>query len=368
MLVYNFIEKYVQTKRAKEQFIAFDVGATSVKMAQIDVSGNTRKLVKLGVESGLKNLVNNNGIAKPEKVIEVIQKLIADNEVEATKATIAIPSSCAFTKKITMPAQDLASLENNIQFEAPNYIPHNLSAVHFDYQIINVKEDSTMDIMLVAVKNEIVQSSVDVIISSGLEPAIVDIDCFAIENSLEHCHPESHDKVTALVDIGGRFSAVSIIQNGVSVFTGDVSTGGKVYTESLCEAFDVEPEVADEIKKGNLPEGVDADAVSSKIDETTSKVVDDLNRQIKFFWNAVDSEGDIELILVTGGVAQTPGLVDELREKSGVDVHVLNPLGGIDSNGTVDDEVAQELAPYVAVSVGLATRRFADKVHAKESN
>src|SRR5690606_11466268 len=115
-------------------------------------------------------------------------------------ATVAIPGPAVFTKKITIAYCEPKELENNIRFEAGNYIPHSVEAVHLDYQVLKVNGTSTMDVLLVAVKNEIVRSYISALEQAGLEPSIADVDYFALENMFVLNYPEEQEKTVALIN------------------------------------------------------------------------------------------------------------------------------------------------------------------------
>jgi type IV pilus assembly protein PilM len=203
-----------------------------------------------------------------------------------------------------------------------------------------------------------------VIRQAGLEPMVLDVDYFAIENMLELNYGEAQDKTVAVVNVGSRFTSVNIVQNGESLFTGDVGVGGRLYTDALCETLELKPKDAEQAKMGFVPEGVDANLVQETLDRTTEHVASELHRQIGFFWNAAATDRAIEHIYICGGGSQVAGLVDELSSKTGTKCEAANAFRNIECPESFDSEYLTEIAPSMAISVGLARRRMGDKAHA----
>jgi type IV pilus assembly protein PilM len=308
--------------------------------------------------------VANNSVVRAEQVAQTIRGLLEANEMKGRKAIFAVPGPAAFTKKISIGRSTIKELTQNIAFEAGNYIPHSIDAVHLDFQVIKAHGKANIDVLLVAVKNEIVSSFVSAIEQAGLEPAIADVDYFALENMFELNYPEEKDKTVALVNIGSRFSSVSIMSGGESLFSGDVGVGGRLYTDTLCETLGMQPAQAEQVKAGVALEGFDENLVHETRDRTTEHLASELHRQIGFFWNAAATDKSIEAIYLCGGASQVPGLVEELNSKTGMTCSLMKTFRGVEWSDSFDEEFIGEIGLSMGVGVGLAIRRLGDKVHA----
>ncbi len=354
---------YILGRSNKDPLVAVDIGTSAIKVMQLDLTGDKPRLINVGVTTTPEGAFNSNVIVQEREVADSIRSLLESNEIRNRKAAIALPGPCAFIKKISVATCDLKTLEKNIKFEASNYIPHNVDAVNLDYQVVS-RNETTMEVLLVAVKKEIVNSYISVVKQAGLEPMVLDIDYFAIENMFELNYKQLIEQTVAMVNIGARFSSVNIVQNGESLFTGDVGVGGKLYTDALCDSMDLKPKEALQAKMGSIPEGVDANLVQETIDRTTEHIASELHRQIGFFWNAAATDKAIKKIILSGGCSQIDGLIEELTAKTGTECEAANVLSNIDCSDSFDSEFLAKIAPSMAVSVGLARRRSGDKVHA----
>jgi type IV pilus assembly protein PilM len=349
-------------KKKQEQFLALDIGSSSIKVLCLEVNGNEAPRLKIAAIAPLAaGAVTNNAISKPEVVSNTLKTLLETNEISATKVAFSLPGPAVFTKKITLTSSKLEAFLENIQFEAANYIPHKIEAVHLDYQVLPSSTAGSSDIILVAAKNEVVLSFVDAIEQAGLEPAIGDVDYFAMENAFELNYPEAIKQTVALVDIGSRYSGVNILQDGRSLFTGDVGVGGRTFTDALCESLSMQVKQAEDAKFGKIPDGFDAALVAESLERTCEHVVGEIQRQISFFWNASGTDRPIEAIYLAGGASGLSGLVEELRAKAGITVDKIEPFKKINTKSGFDPEYLKEIDSQMVVCVGLALRKFGDK-------
>ena len=67
-----------------------------------------------------------------------------------------------------------------------------------------------------------------------------------------------------------------------------------------------------------------------------------------------------EKIVLSGGGATIPELVDGLRQDLGMDVEVFNPFDGMTINPKLDQERLMKLAPQLVTAAGLASRSFTE--------
>lgn len=362
-MIFNILTSLLP-KKSDGRLLSVDIGTSAIKVMELDTSGERPRLVSAGSAPTPAGAVNNNTVIKPDQVAQVIRSIMEANDIQASRATTSIPGPSVFTKKITIGQSSLKDLATNIAFEAGNYIPHKIDAVHLDYQVLRTNGSSTMDLLLVAVKNEIINSYCDALTMAGLEPAIADVDYFALENMFAINYPEENNKTVALVNVGSRYTSINIIQDGESLFTGDVSVGGRLYTDALCETLGITAKEAEQAKLGQVSDKIDPHLVQETLDRTTEHVASELHRQLGFFWNAAATDRSIEAIYISGGGSQISGLVEELTARTGLQCTAVDVFRKIECGDSFDSEFLAEIAPQMAVSVGLASRRAGDKKHA----
>jgi type IV pilus assembly protein PilM len=346
----------------KEGYVAFDIGSSSVKMVEAAVDKSGCRLLNVGLLPLPQGAVQNNMVVEGRLVAEAIRKLIQQNGVRSNKVISAVPGRAVIIKKLQMPRQDDDELEANVEFEANKLVPENLENVNLDYQVLGYLEDGNkMEVLLVAVKKEIVNSFTDVIEAAGLTPAIIDVDYFAMESMYEtNYEPQAAGEVIGLIHVGARYTSINVLSNGISTFTGDLPVGGEEFTDSLRRATQISGEQAETFKVTGLLEGKKGSDLGALLRSSAESLAEDVQRTLSLY-GAIASEEGIRSIYLTGGGAKVVGLTSVMAEKLGVPVQMAEPFRNFRLSKNVDKTSLEDLAPLLGVAVGLAIRRPDDR-------
>jgi type IV pilus assembly protein PilM len=347
--------------KKRESLVGLDIGSSTIKLVELDTSGGQPSLVNIGIVATPADALQNNAIHKPESIADALTALFEENNIADKRVALSVPGASVFTKRVKMPRMAPSDLADNIQLEAGNFIPHNINAVKLDYHILGEAGKNQVEILVVAVKEEVLDSYLEALSLAGLEAAVADVDCFALQNAFEMNYGDMLATTSGLVNIGARFSSINICRDGQCLFTGDVSLGGKLFTEALVEQLGVAGEEAEQLKRG-MGGRERSDEAREVIEKNIEYVASELNRQLSFFWSASGAEEAIDKIFVTGGGARVGGLLEELSEKTGIVCEYLNPLRGIEVPAGFDKKYLDELNPFLSVAVGLGIREPGDKI------
>ncbi|MCB0330669.1 MAG: type IV pilus assembly protein PilM [Bdellovibrionales bacterium] len=342
----------------REQLISLDIGASSVKLVELELSGSGVKLLNIGSMPIEGEVFTSNVISKKDKVADAISALLEAHGVDDKRVITCVPGPTVFTKKIKTPQVPYPELVANVNMEAANFIPHNIDAVRLDFHILKEVGKNQFELLVVAVKNEVIDAVVETLSLAGLEAAIIDVDYFALQNIFEHSYPEYLSSTVALVDFGARYSSVNIVQGGSSLFTGDVSAGGRTVVEALQESLELTRGDAEALVQSGGGDGDSQSALQAEV-ETLAK---EFNRQLSFFWSAAGADQGIDRIMLSGGAAQTSGFISALEEITGLPCEQLDPYRNIDTDGGFDDKLLKQLAPSVGVAFGMALREPGDRI------
>lgn len=348
--------------RPKETLVAVDIGHSGIKLVELDFdSGDTPILLNFAFAPFTENVFNNNLIEKKELVSVELTKLLEANEVVDKRVVTAVSGPSVFTKKGKMSKVPLSDLDASIRLEAGNLIPHNLDAVRVDYQVLGPSGKNQMDVMVVAAKNDVVDSYLDTFGLAGLEVAVVDIESFAVQNAFELAYPEWQDDVVALINIGARYTSINICQAGKSLITGDVSLGGLSVTEALADELDTTKKEAENIKKKpELAEDKEG-TVREIMDRYVDQICGELNRQVTILYNATGQDEGLDRVVLTGGGSMLPAIVEDLAEKTGIEVVAFDASKGIEPGPDIDPNYVKDIGSQMVVAIGMAIRQPGDR-------
>ncbi|RMH16590.1 MAG: type IV pilus assembly protein PilM [Acidobacteria bacterium] len=343
--------------------VGLDIGSATVKLVELkERKGGQYHLQRIGVEPLSPEAIVDGSIMDSSLVVDAIQKLIEQTGVKTQHFATSVSGHSVIIKKIDLPAMEPDELAESIQWEAEQHIPFDINDVRLDYLTLSDDEPGreTMEVLLVAVKREKVNDYVSVISQSGRSPAIVDVDAFAIQNAYELNNDLDPLKVVALVNMGAGVTNINIVARGASVFWRDISFGGNQFTEALQREFNLSFDQAELLKRGETVGSYTAADARKVLDGISAEMANEIQKTFDFF-AATSSEGPIDELVLSGGCALTPNLLEVLRERFGVPTELLDPFANIHfKDSDFDREWLTSISPMLAVAVGLALRKVGD--------
>jgi len=265
----------------KSQLVGLDIGSHTIKLAEIDDNKRGLFLKNFGVIRLPQDAIVEGSIKEMEIVSTAIRNLFKNLKIKNKNVTTSISGYSVIVKKISIGRRAESELETTIQDEAEQYIPFDINDVNLDYEILTDlgragtdKEEGEeenkglMDVMLVAAKKDIVEDYVSLLHLTGLNPAVLDVDAFALQNSFE-ISAEDISGCFAIVNVGAEELGINAIKDGVSIFTRDSSYGGYQINEAIMSKFEVSYEDAEKIKLG----GTKIDKEREDLEEIFTSVV-----------------------------------------------------------------------------------------------
>jgi type IV pilus assembly protein PilM len=342
-----------------KNLVGLDIGSHSIKFVELKHHKGGYELKNFGLSQLPPEAIVDGVIMDSAIVVESIRNLISHLKLKNSNVCTSVSGHSLIIKKIQLPLMTEAELEEQIQWEAEQYIPFEIDDVNIDFQILGPlpDEETQMEVLLVAVKKDIINDYAAVITEAGLAAQVVDVDAFAMENIFEINYPEHLDSTVVLIDIGAGIMNINVLKNGVSTFTRDITIGGSNFTEEIQKDLGVSYEEAEILKLGGRSERAEPSDVLEVLRLTSENLVLEVQRSLDFF-SATSAEEEIHHIFLSGGACRVPGLAMAIEERVAVPVEVLNPFRGIQyPEKLFDPDYLEAMGPVAAVAAGLALRR-----------
>jgi type IV pilus assembly protein PilM len=349
--------------RSKKGVVGLDIGSSAIKLVELrERKGGEFHLQRLGIEPLSPEAIVDGSIMDSSLVVDAIHGLNDTTKVKSTSYATSLSGHSVIIKKIQLPSMPEEELAESIQWEAEQYIPFDINDVRLDYVVLGDGEPGrdTMDVLLVAVKRDKVNDYVSVISQTGKTASIVDVDAFAVQNAYEANYQLDPRKTLALINMGAGVTTINILARGNTVFWRDISFGGNQFTESLQREFNLSFAQAESLKRGEPVDRYSASDARPVLDTVSAEMASEIRKTFDFF-SATSSEGPVDELVLSGGCALTPNLLQVLRERFEVPTELMNPLRQIhfkesDFNG----DWLRSIAPMMAVAVGLGIRKVGD--------
>ena len=341
----------------RKSSIGLDIGSGYLKVVQLKDTKGGYELELFDMLPLPPELIVDGSIIDSLRLIDSLKELLKKAKIKTKDAVISIAGhSSVIIKRVSLPEMSEEELSESIKFEAEQYIPFDIEDVNLDFQILGPKEEvGQMDVMLVAVKKDIINEYLSVVKEAGLNPLIVDVNSFALENIYEVNYEIEPDKNIAIVNIGASTINMNILKGGISVFTRDSAVGSNLHTEALQREFNLTYETAERLKKGEAVENVSPQDALSVMDLASEEIIGEVKRSLEYFHE------DINEVILSGGCALVKDFPKLLAEKIGIEVKVMEPLKNIKIPKRFDITYIEEMVPMAVVAAGLALRRPGDR-------
>lgn len=342
----------------KKSTVGLDIGSGLIKVAVIDHSKREPELVRVTVTPLLADAIVEGEVMDPGIVAEAIQSALSAAEVKSTDVVTAVGGRDVIIKKIQIERVREAQARELMRWEAEQHVPFDMESVELDFQILDPDGDGLeMSVLLVAAKRELIESKMRVLTDAGLQPAIVDVEAFALHNAFELNHPDAMSGLVSLVNIGHDVTNINILEDGVPLLTRDLTVGTRRVREDLQRERGLSAEAAQQ-----LIQGYDRSPhLEQVIEARGEEIAIGIERAAQFLaQNQRAGGGQLRAIYTCGGGSRIPGLNDMLANRLHLRVQQANPLANLKiREGALESLVTDEIAPLLMLPIGLALRQVA---------
>ncbi len=341
----------------KRSSIGLDIGSSYLKIVQLNDTKGGYELELFDILPLPPELIVDGSIIDSLRLVDSLKELLRRSKLKTKDAVISIAGhSSVIIKRVTLPEMSEEELSESIKFEAEQYIPFDIDEVNLDFQILGPKEEpGNMDVILVAVKKDIINEYISVVKEAGFNPLIIDVNSFALENIYEINYEIEPDKNVAIVNIGASTINMNVLKGGISVFTRDSAVGSNLHTEVLQREFNLTYDAAERLKQGETIENVSQEDALSVIEGASEEIIGEVTRSFEYFAE------DINEVILGGGCAFVRDFPRLLADKVGIEVKVIEPFKNIRVPKRFDVTYLEEMGPIAAVAAGLALRRPGDR-------
>jgi type IV pilus assembly protein PilM len=351
-------ESRMMFKRGKVSMVGVDVGSSSVKAVELQGKSGDFQLLSLGFETLQSDSVVDGQIMELNAVSNAIGSIFNEHKIKTTKVAAGVNGHSVIVKNIVLPPMTEEELQESFAWHAEEHIPFDISDVNLDYHVTS-RSNEAINVLMAACKRDKVANLKQAIQLAGKQPAVIDVDAFALQNCYELNYDPQPGQVVALLNIGASTTNINILNGVRSVFTRDATFGGNQYTSLLQKELGLTFDQAESVKRGMpLPEGAEQREIGPILDTVSDILALEIQKTMDFYRATVEEgQSAVEKILVSGGGSKLSGLVDFLSKRFEIPVELFNPFRKIrvDSRG-FDPEYMREIVPEMAIAVGLALR------------
>lgn len=348
-----------------KSFLTVDFGAGSLKLAEFqtnDAGGlslNNFAIKPLGLEGST-------DATREEIILKALQETLVELGIKAKNVNVCLPGFHVFSKFVKLPPVDATKVTQIIQYEAQQNVPFPLAEVVWDYQILGSAPGGELEVLLVAIKSDVVEGLFRVAAKAKLKLNLCDASPAALCNAFRYNYGELED-CTMLLDIGAKTSNLLFFEKG-KVFSRSINLGANTITQDFANEAKLKFDDAEKIKiaEGFVslggayeePENPNQAAISKIARQFMTKLHIQVNQTIQFYRGQQGGAAPQRLFL-SGGASIMPYTAQFFAEKLNVPVEYFNPLRNVQIDPAVNLEELARVAHSLGEVVGLGLRNLA---------
>jgi type IV pilus assembly protein PilM len=349
-----------------KNFLSVDFGAGSLKVAEFEVDdAGVLRLIQFGIKP--LGLEGSQDAKREAVVIKAIQEVIAEKGFKAKSINVSAPGYHVFSKFVKLPPVDSTKVTQIIQYEAQQNVPFPLAEVVWDYQILGALPSGELEVLLVAIKSDVVEGLFRVASLSGLSLNITDVSPAALCNAFRYNYGDLED-CTMLLDIGAKTSNLLFFEKG-KVYARSINLGTNSITQDFANESKLPFPKAEQIKidEGFVslggayeePENPNQAAISKIARQFMTRLHIQVNQTLQFYRGQQGGSAPQRLFLA-GGASVMPYTAQFFAEKLNVPVEYFNPFRNVQIDSGVNLEELAKVAHSMGEVVGLGLRNLAN--------
>lgn len=343
----------------KRSIVGLDIGSSALKAVELKPARGGFELVHVAHQNLQSDIIVDGHIIDLNHVSDCINRVWSDNGIKTNQIATSLSGHAVIVKRITLPNMTEEELDEQIHWEAEQYIPFDINDVNLYHEVMGHDSGGqNMDVLLVACKRDKIAQFTQVISQAGKQPVIVDVDAFALQNAYEANYQPSPNQTVALLDIGASVMTINIVRGTTSIFARDISAGGNQYTDLLQKELHLTFEQAEAVKRGVPVEPpISEEQAQPSIQSVSEMLGLEIQRTLDFFRSTAVDSSTIDRMLIAGGSSKVPQLTNYLSDKFQMPVERFDSFRTIKyDHKRFDNEYMAELSPNMAIAVGLAVR------------
>jgi type IV pilus assembly protein PilM len=348
-----------------KSFLAVDFGAGSLKLAEFEVneSGGLR-LKQFGLKPlGADGMLDSKREAAVKKALD---EMIAEKGIKAKTVNVCARGFDVFSKFVKLPAVETGKISQIIQYEAQQNVPFPLQEVVWDYQILGTSASGELEVLLVAIKSDVIEKLFKLVDQEGLRLNVADVSPAALCNAFRYNYGDV-EECSMLLDIGAKTSSLLFFEKG-KVFSRSINLGANAITQDFINESKKGWAHAEDfkIKEGFVslggayaePESEQQAALSKIARQFMTRLHIQVNQTMQFYKGQQGGAMPQRLYL-SGGASIMTYTAQFFAEKLNIPVEYLNPFRNVEIDPALSLEDLARVAHSMGEVVGLGLRNLA---------
>ena len=346
-----------------KSFLGVDFGAGTLKVAEFEPTESGGICLRAFGAQPL-GLAGAQEAAREGVIKKAFQTLLTEQGFSSRDINVCAPGFHVFSKFVKLPPVDSSKITQIIQYEAQQNVPFPLEEVVWDYQILGTTASGELEVLLVAIKTDLVEKLFKTAESNGMTLSLVDVAPSALCNAFRYNYGDL-EGCTMLLDIGAKTSNLLFFEDG-KIYSRSINIGANAITQEFANESKVRFPDAEKFKveEGFVslggayedPDNPKQAQISKIARQVMTRLHIQVNQTMQFYRSQQGGSAPVRLFLA-GGASIMPYTAQFFAEKLNVEVEYFNPFRTIQLDPSVNLEELAKVAHSFGEVVGLGLRR-----------
>lgn len=317
------------------QIVGLEIGSNSLKLLKINSSTTPKKIENFSIASLPPDAIVKGEIKDYAAVAQVLKNMVKQAGITTKEFALSIPRSSTVIKNITIDSRlSEDEIESRAWIEAKNHFPELVGDIFLDFSILGpaAQDASQLELVLVACRKDQLKPYMDVLHMAGLNPAIIDVNNYALERALSLIANETASSTIALLNLDFTLSTLIVVHENKLIYAHDEAFDGNRLLKQVREFPKDSPNYVDLLK----------DSLSAHLRHT-----------IHFFYSSRPNI-NIDKIILSGDCVTLSSMDLVVHQVTGIETQLANPFVDMTPSSMVNANELKQNAPALMLCCGLA--------------
>lgn len=330
-----------------------DISDESLKFVEIVNTANGIRMGRHGERKIPPGIIESGKIKDPKQMETLLMEVRKEFGVKSVR--VSLPEGQIYLFKLRLEKTGLEHVREAIELSLEEHIPIPAQDAIFDYEIIS-EDAQYLHIQVTSIPKSVLENYLVVFRNAGVWVKSFELEGQAISRAIVK---KGDPGTYMIVDFGEKSTGISILSNGVVMFTSTLDVGGSTLDNMISKNFNVTLPEAEKIKKEyGLQRNMPNKEIFPVLLNSVSILRDEISKNF-LYWNTHKEEmwnkvPQIEKILLCGGDSNLIGLAEYFSISMKVRVEMANVWINIMDTTKYAPEVNFKKALSFAAALGLA--------------
>lgn len=323
---------FSRVSRGRKKRLILDIGTSAVRVCELSPTKAGYQLTKY-FQKEFNSDPSLDEEARKALRLEAVAELLKTSKIRLKKTIFGVPGQSVFTRTRTLPPVPEYKVTQIVRYEIQQQIPFSLDQIAMSYQILNRTEAGGYEVMMAAIKVDVVEKHVDILNKTKRAVDVVDVSPLGAYNWLKHTGEFGEKgECVAMVDLGATTTDIVIERENQFRFTRPLNIGGNDITQAIAAAFGMSFTEAERVKRerGFAPTGdPQRDGKGGEvIGQVLQRFVAEIMRSFAYF-RSLPGGGPVNRVIFCGGGACMRNIIPYFQRQLGIESRIAQPLAGL---------------------------------------